>query len=97
MDVSTLLPVQRSGRNQMHELRDKSGGGMTRETYKGRNLRAKKGTGLEYGQIHGYVNDHLVSSHGRSESEVIEQLRRDIDAVDIDERVGAYGAYWYAA
>jgi hypothetical protein len=69
---------------------------MITETYKGRLLRAKEGKKRDYGRTEFWVNGHYVgSSAGKSEQQVIEQLRRDVDAAE--KRPGAYPDYWLPA
>jgi hypothetical protein len=69
------------------------------ETYKGRKLKVVAGKGREWGTIKCYVNGQLVvcTAGGKSLEDVMAQLRRDVDAVEIDLRPNAYADYWYAA
>ncbi len=69
---------------------------MTRETYRGRKLKVVKAKD-GYGRV-GSINGQPMPTSYAAEDAIIEQLRRDIDAVDKDPVIdgGRWGAYMYA-
>lgn len=69
---------------------------MTRETCKGRTITARALKGNDAGHTEVKVNGVSVWTYpGKTEAQVIEQTRRDIDVVDADSRPGAYADHWY--
>lgn len=71
---------------------------MIRETYKGRKLTARAGTGRDYGRILLTVNGTpIYPPLGRDERAALDQLRREVDAIDAKPVDGnAWGPEWYA-
>src|SRR5258708_6616083 len=76
----------------------RTGRPMIRETYHGRKLTARAGKGTDWGRILLTVNGEAVyAPMGRDERAALDQLRRQINAIDAEPINGnAWDARWYA-